>query len=141
MEYDMLRTVVVSLMIIAAAVTAASTAQAQPAGAVYELRIYTAVEGKLDAMLARFRDHTLRLFEKHGIESIGYWVAADPPQSQTTLYYVLKHKSRDAAKASWAAFRGDPEWKQAQAASEANGRIVEKVESVFLTPTDFSKMR
>lgn len=132
----MLRTVLVALMIIAA-----PTAQAQPARPVYELRIYTAVEGKLDAVLSRFRDHTLKLFEKHGMESIGYWVAADPPKSQNTLYYILKHKSREAANASWAAFRSDPAWKQAQAASEVNGRLVEKAESVFLSPTDFSKMR
>jgi hypothetical protein len=128
-------------MIVAAAITTASTAQAQPAGPVYELRIYTVAEGKFDAVLARFRDHGLKLFEKHGMESVGYWVAADPPKSQNTLYYILKHKSREAASASWDAFRKDPEWIKVQKESEANGRLVEKIESVFLNATDFSKMK
>jgi hypothetical protein len=137
----MLKTAFVPLMIIAAALTAASTAQAQSSGPVYELRIYTAVEGRLDAVLARFRDHTVKIFENHGMENVGYWVASDPPKSQTTLYYILKHKSREAAKASWAAFRTDPEWIKAQKESEANGKIVEKTESIFLSPTDFSRLK
>jgi hypothetical protein len=137
----MFKVAFVSFMIIAAAITAASTAQAQSSGPVYELRIYTAVEGKLDAVLTRFRDHTVKLFEKHGMQNVGYWVASDPPKSQTTLYYILKHKSREAATASWAAFRKDPQWLKAQKESEANGKIVEKTESVFLSPTDFSRLK
>ena len=137
----MLKTASVSFMIIAAAIAAVSTAQAQSSGPVYELRIYTAVEGKLDAVLARFRDHTLKLFEKHGMQNVGYWVASDPPKSQTTLYYILKHKSREAATASWAAFRKDPQWLKVQQESEANGKIVEKTESVFLSPADFSRLK
>lgn len=141
MENTMLKTAFVFSLIIAAVITAASTAQAQSSGPVYELRIYTAVEGKFDAVLARFRDHTVKLFEKHGMQNVGYWVAADPPLSQTTLYYILKHKSREAAKASWAAFRKDPQWIKAQKESEANGKIVAKTESIFLSPTDFSKLK
>lgn len=115
-----------------------------PAGAAdsaaYELRIYTANEGKLDTLLTRFRDHTVRLFEKHGIENIGYWVPIEKADgADTTLIYLLKHKSREAAKASFAAFGKDPEWDAARKASEANGKILAKPpESIFLTTTDYS---
>jgi hypothetical protein len=110
-------------------------------GPVYELRIYTAIEGRLPALLARFRDHTIRIFDKHGMESVGYWVPADLPESQNKLYYMLRFKSREAAKAAWAAFRADPEWQKVQKESEASGKIVDKVESVYLSPTDFSKLK
>jgi hypothetical protein len=118
-----------------------SDATAQSAGPVYELRIYTTLEGKLPALLARFREHTLKIFEKHGMENVGYWVPADPPKSQNTLYYILRHKSREAAAASWAAFRNDPDWLKARKDSEAAGKIVDHVESVFLSPADFSKLK
>ena len=124
-----------------AVLAVAPRAQAQSGGDVYEMRIYTATEGNLDKVVARFRDHTAKLFEKHGIENVGYWVAADPPKSKNTLIYILKHKSREAAKASWDAFRKDPEWIKARTASEVNGKIVEKTESTFMSPTDFSRMK
>jgi hypothetical protein len=108
---------------------------------VFELRTYVSKEGKLDNVLARFRDHTTKLFEKHGMENIGYWVAADAPASQNTLIYVVAHKSREAATASWDSFRKDPDWVKAKNASEANGAIVDKVTSVFMAPTDFSKIK
>jgi hypothetical protein len=108
---------------------------------VFELRTYTTHEGKLDALHARFRDHTMKFFEKHGMENIGYWVPQDPERSGNTLIYLLSHSSRDAAKASWAAFTKDPGWQKAKAESEAQGQIVSKVESVFLTPTDYSGMK
>ena len=136
----MRKVLLIASLMIAAAVSAASTAQAQ-SGPVYELRTYTAVEGKLDAVLARFRDATIKIFDKYGMESIGYWVPADPPKSQNTLCYILKHKSRDAAKASWDAFRKDPDWLRVSKESEVNGKIVEKAESMFMTPTDFSKLK
>src|SRR5919107_5869616 len=79
-------------------------AHAQGSTRVFEMRTYTAAPGKFEALQKRFRDHTLRLFEKHGMTSIGYWVPADPPNSENTLVYILAHKSREAAKASWAAF-------------------------------------
>lgn len=119
----------------------ATPVQAQSGGPVFELRTYTTLEGKLPALLARFRDHTIKLFEKHGIESIGYWVPADPPRSQNTLIYLLRHKSREAATASWTAFRADPAWQKVQKESEAGGKIVDKVESVFLSPADFSRLK
>lgn len=105
---------------------------------VYELRTYVANEGKFDALHARFRNHTLKLFEKHGMENVAYFVPTDEPKSANTLIYLLAHKSRDAAKASWKAFVEDPEWKKVAAESEVNGRLVQKVEAVFLKPTDYS---
>ena len=117
------------------------TVQAQTASRVFELRTYHTPEGKLDNLLARFRDHTVDLFNKHGITSIGYWVPTDEPLKGKTLIYVLAHPSREAAKTNWAAFRSDPEWKRVAAASEANGKIVEKVDSEFMEPTDFSMIK
>jgi hypothetical protein len=108
---------------------------------VYEMRTYTATEGKFDAVNARFRDHTLRLFEKHGMKNVGYWTPSEGPLVGTTLIYILEHKSRDAAKASWAAFSADPEWRKVRAESEAQGRIVAKAESIFMTATDYSPIK
>ena len=108
---------------------------------VYELRTYTAAEGKLPNLLARFRDHTVKLFAKHGMKNIGYWVPQDAPGSQNTLIYLLAHKSREAANKSWEAFRNDPVWLKVRKESEAAGAIVLKTESVFLSPTDFSAMK
>ena len=102
----------------------------------YEFRIYTAAEGKLDALHARFREHTLKIFEKHGMENIGYWVPVDNKENK--LYYLLRHKSRAAKDASWKAFGSDPEWKKVAAETEKNGRIVTKVESILLHTTDFT---
>jgi hypothetical protein len=119
------------------ALAAFSQAAADP---VYELRIYTCNEGKLDTLLTRFRDHTCKLFEKHGMKNIGYWVPVDEENgSKTTLIYVLEHASREAAKESFKAFGADPEWKAAAKASEANGKILAKApESIFMSPTDYS---
>jgi hypothetical protein len=108
---------------------------------VYELRTYTTHPGKLDALNARFRDHTVKLFDKHGMKSIGYWVPQDDPLKKNTLIYVISHESRDAAKKSWDAFRNDPVWIAAREASEKDGKIVEKVEAVFMDPTDFSALK
>jgi len=108
---------------------------------VYELRTYTCYEGKLPDLLKRFREHTITIFNRHGMESIGYWVPQDPEKSKTTLIYVLAHPSREAATKNWTDFRNDPEWKKVSAESEANGKIVQKVDSVFMDPTDFSKLK
>jgi hypothetical protein len=108
---------------------------------VFEIRTYTTNEGKLDALHARFRNHTMKLFEKHGMTNIGYWSLQDKPMAENTLIYVLAHSNRDAAKKSWEGFRNDPEWKKVQMESEANGKIVSKVESVFMEPTDYSPMK
>ena len=103
----------------------------------FELRTYYAAEGKLDELHARFRDHTCKLFEKHGMVNIGYWIPVEA-KDQDKLYYVLKHASRDAAKASWTAFGSDPVWKAARDASEVAGKIVAKVDSVYLAATDYN---
>ena len=111
------------------------------AGKVYELRTYTAPEGKLGDLHARFRNHTMRIFDKHGMKSIGYFSPQDAPLSQNTLIYVLEHPSRDEAKKHWAEFSADPEWQKVSTESQKDGRIVSKVESVFMTATDYSPMK
>ena len=108
---------------------------------VFELRTYTSPEGRLDDLLARFRDDTMRIFEKHGMENVGYFVPTDTPASANTLVYILAHDSRDAATKSWEAFRADPEWKAVTERTQANGPIVSNVVSVFLEATDFSPMK
>jgi hypothetical protein len=109
---------------------------------VYELRTYTCNEGKLEALKARFRDHTIEIFKRHGIESVGYWIPQDPATSKTTLIYIVSHLSLEAAKKNWTDFRNDPEWKKVAAESEAAGKILAKSpESVFMDPADFSKLK
>lgn len=107
----------------------------------FELRTYHTHPGKLGDLLARFRDHTTSLFEKHGMENIGYFVPTDGEAAKNTLVYLLGYPSREAATASWAAFKADPEWIAVKARSEENGPIVDHLESVFLDPTDFSDLR
>lgn len=124
----------------AALAGAEGSAQAGPGSdsVVFELREYHANEGKLDDLLARFRDHTIAIFKRHGIESVAYWTPTDDPLKGKTLFYILKHPSREAATANWAAFRDDPEWKSVSAASEVNGKLVDKIDSTFLQLTGFS---
>jgi hypothetical protein len=127
---------------------ASSSAQAAPLTAptsptfagsrVFEMRTYYAHPGKIEDLHKRFRDHTTKLFEKHGMENVGYWVAWDKTD---VLVYILAHKSRAAADASWKAFRDDPVWQAARKASEANGPIVQKVDVAWLSATDYSKIR
>jgi NIPSNAP len=105
---------------------------------VYELRVYHCYAGKLPDLLKRFREHTTTIFEKHGMKNVAYWTPMDEPQKSNTLIYILAHPSREAAAANWKAFSADPEWQSVQKASEANGKIVEKVDSTFMTLTDFS---
>jgi hypothetical protein len=108
----------------------------------FELRTYHAAPGKFEAMHARFRDHACALFKRHGMEPVGFWVPTDADKGAgSTMIYILAHKSRDAAKKSWDAFREDPEWKKAKAESEANGKLVEKAEFVFLSATDYSPIK
>ena len=123
------------------AVYPSSVAQAQPGSRVFELRTYTAPEGKLPDLNKRFRDHTLRIFQKHGMTNIGYWVPQDAPANDNTLIYIISHANREAAKKSWADFAADPEWKKVSAESQVNGRIVAKVDSVFMDATDYSPIK
>lgn len=110
---------------------------------VFELRTYTATPGNLDALLERFRDHTVRIFEKHGMTNVGYWIPTDPELSDDTLIYILRHDNREVADASWQAFVTDPEWQQVAEESESNagGPIVDNVERVFMTATGFSDLQ
>lgn len=114
---------------------------AQKAGRVFEIRRYTTLEGRLDALNARFRDHTVRLFQKHGMTNIGYWTPVDEQMSRNTLIYVLAHPDLETAKKNWEAFRSDPEWIKTRTTSEAQGKIVEKVDSMFLTAADYSPLK
>jgi hypothetical protein len=102
----------------------------------YELRIYHAEPGKLDALLTRFRDHTCKLFEKHGMTNVGYWVPVD--NADNLLIYLLAYPDRAARDAAWKGFLGDEDWKKAAAASEVNGKLVGKIEEQFLSATTFS---
>jgi len=115
-----------------------AVAQAQAKPRVYELRTYTAVEGKLDLLHSRFKTHIMGFFAKHGMTNVVYFKPMDAPLSQTTLIYLVSHESREAAAKSWAAFRNDPDWKKASAET---GPLASKVESVFLEPTDYSPMK
>ena len=108
---------------------------------VFEIRTYTAEPGKLEALHARFRDHTQQIFSKHSMTSVGYFAPSDEPLSKNTLIYILAFPNRDAAKKSWDEFRSDPEWQKVQKESEANGKLVTKVDSVFADPTDYSPMK
>jgi NIPSNAP len=110
---------------------------------VFEIRTYVAPPGKLEALKSRFRDHTIRIFKKHGMTSIGYWTPLDAPASENTLTYVLAFPSREAATKAWADFGADPEWVKVKADSEKDGRLTIQggVTSVFVSPADFSPIK
>ncbi|HEX4786397.1 MAG TPA: NIPSNAP family protein [Candidatus Sulfotelmatobacter sp.] len=114
------------------------TTNPQSATGVYELRVYHAAAGKLPDLLARFRDHTIKIFDRHGMKSVAYWTPVDEPEKSNTLVYILYHPSREAAATNWKSFQDDPEWKSVKDKSEANGKLVDKVDSTYLVLTDFS---
>jgi hypothetical protein len=103
---------------------------------VYEMRTYYATPGKLDALVARFRDHTTKLFEKHGMTNIGYWVPVENPANK--LIYILAFPNRKARDNSWKAFGADPEWRAVRKESESRGPLVAKLESLLLSATEYS---
>ncbi|MDA0689597.1 MAG: NIPSNAP family protein [Proteobacteria bacterium] len=107
---------------------------------VFELRTYTATPGNLDNLHARFRNHTTRIFNKHGMEVVGYWTPTDPEKAGDTLIYILEHASQEAADASWQAFIADPEWQQVAEASNANGQILGGIQREYMIATDYSPM-
>jgi hypothetical protein len=119
-------------MLTATLATSASAADTR----VFEMRTYHAAPGKLDDLNARFRNHTVKLFEKHGITNIGYWMPIENPEN--LLIYVLAYPSREARDSSWKEFQADEDWKKAKTESEANGKLVTKVDQLFLSATDFS---
>jgi len=116
----------------------AAQADHHEGGMVYELRTYTTNDGKLESLQSRFRDHTMRIFEKHGMKNVGYWIPADQPN---TLIYLIAHKNADAIKASWSAFGADPEWQKVYKNSIADGRLVAKIDSIFMSATDYSPLK
>lgn len=105
---------------------------------IFEMRIYTANDGKLDALHARFRNHTNQIFVRHGMSLIGYWTPNQGPEKENTLIYILAYPSMEAREKAWAAFRDDPDWNKARAESEKDGRLVKNVESKFMLATDYS---
>lgn len=108
---------------------------------VFELRTYYANPGKMTALNARFRDHTNKLFEKHGMTIIGFWQPTDPKEAERKLIYILAYPNKAAADRSWKGFKDDPDWQKAKVASEVNGVLVEKVDSVYMNPTDYSPIK
>jgi len=108
---------------------------------VFELRTYYAAPGKMEALHKRFREHTNKLFEKHGMTIVGFWSPIDKKQAEEKLIYLLAFPSKAAADKSWAAFRDDADWLRVKAASERDGKLVDRVESVFMNPTDYSPMK
>jgi hypothetical protein len=107
----------------------------------FEQRIYITHPGRLTALHHRFREHTNRLFEKHGMDLVGYWTPTDGPEAENTLIYILAYPSREAREQSWKDFLNDPEWKKVYEESHRDGPIVMKVESKFLIPTDYSPIK
>jgi hypothetical protein len=108
---------------------------------VYELRTYHCAPGKLPDLLTRFREHTMTIFQRHGMHNVAYFTPTDEPLKSNTLIYIISHESRQQADQNWKEFNADPEWQKVRAASEANGKIVEKVDREFMVSTDFSPMK
>lgn len=108
---------------------------------IFELRTYLANPGKLAALQQRFREHTLGLFDRHGMEVVGFFTPTDGQNADRTLIYVLAFENRAAADRAWKDFRSDPDWIKAKADSEVDGVLTERVDSVFLDPTDYSPLR
>jgi hypothetical protein len=111
------------------------------AGRYFEIRTYTVNDGKMDALHARFRDHTVKLFTKHGIESVGYWTVNSGESAGKTLVFVLAYPSKEEQAKRWKAFAEDPDWKKAKDDSEKNGVLVSKADSRFMDPTDYSPVK
>ena len=128
-------------LFVGSAIQFSAVAKAQAPNQVFELRTYTTHPGRLDALHARFRDHTLKLFERHGITNIGYFVPQEAPLADNTLIYLLAHDSREGAKSSFTNFINDPDWKKVYKESHLSGPIVENIESVFMDPTDYSYIK
>ena len=108
---------------------------------VYELRLYRVNEGKMDALIARFGDHTDAIFKRHNMKSIGFWRPQDAPYSENLFVYILEHPSREEARRNWAEFQADPEWKRVKADSEINGALANHIDSYFMDPTSFSALK
>lgn len=125
----------------AAGVAVSAADKEEAPNRIFELRTYITAEGRLDALNKRFREHTNALFVKHGMELVGYWTPTDGPESKNTLIYILAYKDQETRAAAWKGFLEDPDWKAARDASEKDGKIVEKVISQMLAPTDYSPIK
>lgn len=108
----------------------------------FEIRTYIAAPGKLEELHARFRNHTMKLFKKHGMEVVGFWGPTDKDKgSENTLVYVLAFSNREARDTAWKAFAADPVWQEARKESEKNGKLTDKVDSVIVMATDYSPVK
>ena len=137
-----MKTAVLSFLFGAAVMFAfTSHGASNPAHHVYELRMYHVNEGKIDALKARFGDHTDALFKRHNMKSIGYWQPRDAPDSQKLFVYILEHPSREEAKKNWDAFHDDPEWQKVKSDSERNGPLVDHIDNYFMDPTSYSAVQ
>ena len=130
-----------ALILLAGRVALAEKEKPKVDDRVFELRVYHAAAGKMKALHERFRSVTNKLFAKHGMTVVGYWSPTDAKEAEKKLYYVLAYPSKEAADKSWAAFRADPDWVKAKAASEEGGTLVDKVDSVYMNPTDYSPLK
>jgi hypothetical protein len=108
---------------------------------IFEMRTYYAHPGKMKALHERFRNHTNKLFKKHGMELIGFWSPVDEKEADSKMVYILAYPSKESAAKSWKAFREDPDWIKAKSESEKDGVLVAKIESVYLNPTDYSPLK
>jgi len=123
------------------AMSVMSHSHAEAPNHVYELRLYRVAAGKMEALKARFGEHTDALFKRHGMKSIGYWQPEDAPSSQELFVYVLAHPSREDAEKNWASFQNDPEWRKVKAESEAHGPLVDRIDRYFMDPTSYSALK
>jgi hypothetical protein len=130
-------------MFLLLAVTTVGHAQEKPGkpDRLFEMRTYVAHDGKFEDLHKRFREHTNKLFVKHGMELIGYWVPTDGPESENTLVYILAYPDLESREKAWKAFQADPDWHAARDKSQENGPLVKKVETKYLKPTDYSPIK
>jgi hypothetical protein len=126
-------------LVLGAALCRVRAADAPPTR-VFEIRTYHCLPGRLEALHRRFREHTMKVFEKHGMTNVAYWTFEDSPAKENTLIYVISHASREQAKKNWAEFNADPQWQTIAEDSQKDGKIVETVESVFVDATDYSPL-
>jgi NIPSNAP len=148
--FSVLLLTLIVVVVVAVIPTNVAQAQAQattkpagtaPGGRVFEMRKYYTLPGRLDALNARFRNHTTKLFEKHGMQNIGYWMPTEGAEAGRVLVYILAYPSMEAKDAAWKGFRNDPDWKKVREESEQDGKIVEKIESTILGATDYSAIK
>ena len=134
----MLTKLIVATVLVSAGFAVGRASQAP--SHIYELRTYTPAEGKLDALNARFRDHTRAIFDRHHMKSVGYWLPTEGVNAGKFVY-ILEHASREDADRNWAAFNADPTWQAALKAAQVDGQFVNKIDSTFMEPADFSPLK